>query len=70
MEKVRSMRAFFIKSSERVFLGYAVFGTTWAGTALTNFRLLPFADCPVDSRATVEHFRCPCANNHNLFQLF
>ena len=57
MEKVRSMRAFFIKSSERVFLGYAVFGTTWAGTALTNFRLLPFADCPVDSRATVERFR-------------
>ena len=37
---------------------YAVTGTTWAGTALTSFRLLPLVDCPVDSRATTQ---CLCS---------
>ena len=31
-------------------------GTTWAGTALTSFRLLSPTDCPVDSRVA-ECFR-------------
>ena len=51
MDEVGSMPTSSIKSSELYTAGYAVAGTTWAGTALTNFRPLPLADCPVDSRA-------------------
>ncbi len=61
MDEVGSMPTSSIKSSERVSTDYALTGTTWAGTALTGFRPLSLVDCPVDSRATVQCFRCQFA---------
>ncbi len=58
MDEVGSMPTSSIKSSELYTSGYAVTETTWAGTALTNFRPLPLVDCPVDSRATAQ---CLCS---------
>ena len=60
MDEVGSMPTSSIKSTEHVTTESAVCGTTWAGTALTNFRPLPLVDCPVDSRAT-DAAQCLCS---------
>ena len=58
MDEVGSMPTSSIKTSEPQTTGYALAGTTWAGTALTGFRPLSPTDCPVDSRVAAQ---CLCS---------